>query len=71
MGGGAVCRSCSSGSFPLSPAGFAAIDGLLRRPLADAAAVALSERDAREALKVVTTSHEHHGGFRLRTLARR
>jgi len=67
-GGGAVCRGCSAGSFPLSPAGFAAIDRLLHRPLVEVAGPGLTERDAREALQVVTASHEYHGGFRLRTL---
>ena len=43
--------------------------GLLRRPLADAADAGLTDRDAREALRVVVASHEFHGGFRLRTLA--
>lgn len=66
--GGVVCRACSEGSIVLSPAGRAGIDALLRHPLADAGAVGLSERAAREALAVVTASYEEHGGFRLRTL---
>src|ERR671929_206462 len=37
--GGAVCRNCAADALTLSPAGIAAIDGLLRRPLADAGAV--------------------------------
>jgi hypothetical protein len=53
----------------VSPAGFAAIDGLLRRPLADAGGVPLGDGRAREALAVVSASYEYHGGFRLRTLA--
>jgi DNA repair protein RecO (recombination protein O) len=67
--GGAVCRACSSDSLPVSQAGFAAIDGLLRRPLAEARAVAVGDRGARETLAVVTASYEYHGGFRLRTLS--
>ena len=67
--GGAVCRACSAGALAVSPGGFAAIDGLLRRPLADAHALALTERDARETLSVITASYEYHGGFRLRTLS--
>src|SRR3954471_17971960 len=35
--GGGVCRACAAdGARPVSPAAFAAIDGLLRRPLAEA-----------------------------------
>jgi DNA repair protein RecO (recombination protein O) len=67
--GGAVCRACSAGALPVSPAGFAAIEELLRRPLAEASDVALGERRSREALAVVTASYEYHGGFRLRTLS--
>ena len=36
-----------------------------RAPLADAE---ISKRAAREALRVITSSYEYHGGFRLRTL---
>ena len=37
-------------------------------PLADAE---ISKRAAREALRVITSSYEYHGGFRLRTLTAR
>ncbi len=67
--GGAVCRACGSGSLSLSPAGIAGIETLLREPLASATASGLSDRAAREALGVVTSSYEYHGGFRLRTLS--
>ena len=67
--GGAVCADCAGGTLALSPAGLAGIDGLLRRPLAEAGAVGLTERAAREALAVVNASYEYHGGFRLRTLS--
>jgi DNA repair protein RecO (recombination protein O) len=67
--GGAVCRDCGPGAVPLSPAGLHGIRALLHSPLADAGATGLSERGARDALAVVTASYEHHGGFRLRTLA--
>jgi DNA repair protein RecO (recombination protein O) len=63
--GGAVCRACGSDALPLTPGGIAAIEGLLRRPLAEAD---LTEAAAREALRVVTASYEYYGGFRLRTL---
>jgi DNA repair protein RecO (recombination protein O) len=66
--GGAVCPSCSAGALPLSSGGFAAIGGLLRRPLGEAGEVEMSARDARETLSVITASYEYHGGFRLRTL---
>jgi hypothetical protein len=42
---------------------------LLGSPLADAAGVGLGERASRDALKVITSSYEYHGGFRLRTLS--
>lgn len=66
--GGAVCRGCSVGALPLSPRAIAGIEGLLRRPLAEANEVDLSERASSEALSVIATSYEYHGGFRLRTL---
>jgi DNA repair protein RecO (recombination protein O) len=69
--GGAVCRACAgaTGALGLSPAGITAIEELLGRPLAEAAALGLTERSARDALTVITTSYEYHGGFRLRTLS--
>jgi DNA repair protein RecO (recombination protein O) len=67
--GGAVCHSCAAGSLPLSRATQQAIDALLRRPLAEAPEVGLTERSARETLGLVTSSYEYHGGFRLRTLS--
>ena len=67
--GGAVCRADANGSLSLSPAGFAGIEALVSTPLADSQAAGLSERAAREALRVVTASYEYHGGFRLRTLS--
>jgi len=65
--GGAVCRNCSAGALALSSAGLAGIAGLLRRPLAEAGAVGLDDRAARDALALITASYEHHGGFRLKT----
>jgi DNA repair protein RecO (recombination protein O) len=67
--GGAVCRGCAADSLPLTGPGIAGIDALLRRPLADAHRVGLTERAARDALAVVSSSYEYHGGFRLRTLS--
>ncbi|MBA3365173.1 MAG: DNA repair protein RecO [Actinobacteria bacterium] len=67
--GGAVCTACSAGAIPLSPQGVAGIGELLRRPLAEASDAALGDRASREALSVIVTSYEYHGGFRLRTLS--
>lgn len=67
--GGAVCAGCRADAIPLSSAGLQGIEGLLRTPLADAGAVGLSGRAARDALAVISSSYEFHGGFRLRTLS--
>jgi DNA repair protein RecO (recombination protein O) len=68
--GGAVCVACvGGGALPLSREGLLGIEGLLRRPLAEAGEAGLTDRAAREALGVITASYEYHGGFRLRTLA--
>jgi hypothetical protein len=67
--GGAVCSEHAGGSLRLSSEGLAGVERLLSTPLADAHAAGLSERARREALTVVTSSYEEHGGFRLRTLS--
>ena len=67
--GGAVCAAHSATALRLSPEGLAGVERLLMTPLADAAAAALSDRARRDALAVVTSSYEEHGGFRLRTLS--
>jgi DNA repair protein RecO (recombination protein O) len=67
--GGAVCVNCANGALPLSREGLLGIEGLLRRPLAEAREAGLTPQGAREALGVITASYEYHGGFRLRTLA--
>lgn len=69
--GGGVCADCRAGSLALSPAGFEAVRGFLARPLAEAAAGGDGVRPLGEALRVVEALYEYHGGFRLRTLARR
>ena len=66
--GGAVCRGCAEGAQPLSTDGLRGIEGLLRRPLADAHDAGLTPHAARDALSLVRSSYEYHGGFRLRTL---
>ena len=68
--GGAVCRRTRAAARSGSRAeGLAGIERLLSTPLADAAAAGLGERARRDALAVVTSSYEEHGGFRLRTLS--
>ena len=67
--GGAVCANCRADAIPLSVGGLRGIESLLRVPLAEAAAVELTSRGARDALAVITSSYEFHGGFRLRTLS--
>ena len=67
--GGAVCGNCARGAINLSPEGLRGMTALLRSPLADAETAGLSERAARDALRVIAASHEYHGGFRLRTLS--
>ena len=66
--GGAVCRACADGALSLSAAGIAGIEALLARPLAEAGAVGLVDRSARDALAVITAAYEYFGNFRLRTL---
>ena len=67
--GGAVCGNCRADAIPLSAAGLRGIEALLRAPLADAGTVELGARAARDALAVIASSYEFHGGFRLRTLS--
>jgi DNA repair protein RecO (recombination protein O) len=67
--GGAVCGVHAAGSLRLAPEGVAGIERLLSTPLADAPEAQLSDRARRDALSVVTSSYEEHGGFRLRTLS--
>ncbi len=67
--GGAICRQHATGSLNLSAEGLAAVEGLLSTPLADAVDAPLGDRARRDALAVITSSYEEHGGFRLRTLS--
>jgi DNA repair protein RecO (recombination protein O) len=68
--GGAVCGVCrDETTLLLAPEGLGGIEALLRRPLAEAHEAGLSPRASRDALAVVNSSHEFHGGFRLRTLS--
>lgn len=67
--GGAVCRAHARDALRLSPEGLAGVEHLLSSPLADARMLALSLRARRDALMVITSTYEEHGGFRLRTLS--
>ena len=67
--GGGVCANHAANALRLSPEGIAGIERLLSTPLADATAAELSDRARRDALAVITSSYEEHGGFRLRTLS--
>jgi DNA repair protein RecO (recombination protein O) len=69
--GGAVCAVCEAAAVPLSPEGFEGLRRLLERPLAAAGDAGLTARGRRETLRVIESSYEFHGGFRLRTLAQR
>jgi DNA repair protein RecO (recombination protein O) len=70
--GGAVCQACAGDDvLALSQPALRGIEDLLRRPLADARTAGLSARSEREALGVITSSYEYHGGFRLKTLTAR
>jgi DNA repair protein RecO (recombination protein O) len=66
--GGAVCRECADGALVLSPAGLAAAESLLARPLAEAGDLSMTSRSARDTLAVITTAYEYFGNFRLRAL---
>ncbi len=67
--GGAVCEACDAGGLRLSAGGVRGIRTLLHTPIADAGAAGLDDVAARDALRVITASYEHHGGFRLRTVS--
>ena len=67
--GGAVCRECASGALPVTEAGFLGIRGLLEQPLAGARGVGMGDDALRQCLRVIESSYEEHGGFRLRTLS--
>ena len=67
--GGAVCREHAHNALRLTEEGLAAIEHLLSTPLADAVGAPLPSRARRDALAVITSSYEEHGGFRLRTVS--
>ena len=67
--GGAVCADHAREALRVSPDGLGAIERMLSTPLADSVAAAVSDRALRDALAVITSSYEEHGGFRLRTVS--
>jgi len=67
--GGAVCREHAREALRLSAEGLTTIEHLLSTPLADAVGAPLENRARRDALAVITSSYEEHGGFRLRTVS--
>ena len=67
--GGGACAACDPGGIPLSPEAVHGMRVLLHSPIAAAATAGLGERAQRDAHAVVTASYEHHGGFRLKTVA--
>jgi DNA repair protein RecO (recombination protein O) len=67
--GGAVCSACDHGGIALSTEGLRGLADVLGAPIADAPALGLGDRAMRDVLAVLTSSYEHHGGFRLRTLS--
>ena len=67
--GGAVCGVHGDGALRLSSEGLVGIERLLSTPLAAAVTAELSDRARRDALSVITSSYEEHGGFRLKTLS--
>ena len=69
--GGVVCASCAHEGLPIAPEAIAAARRLLERPLADSSTFDLPPPAARDVLRVIESLYEFHGGFRMRTLARR
>jgi DNA repair protein RecO len=67
--GGGACAACDPGGIPLSLEGVHGMRVLLHSPIAAASGAGLTDRALRDTLAVVTASYEHHGGFRLRTVA--
>jgi DNA repair protein RecO (recombination protein O) len=65
--GGAVCGPCAAddGAFRLRPGSLETVAALVERPLT---AGPLTGPAAADAVRVVESTYEHHGGFRLRTL---
>lgn len=69
--GGAVCVDCGIDAAALSSGALVGMLALLEHPLAEARDVPLPEPPARDVLGIIESVYEYHGGFRMRTLARR
>ena len=69
--GGAVCGACAAQAeaLALSPEGIRGSEALLASPLAGAVSLGLTPRATRDALRLIQSSYEYYGGFRLRTLS--
>ena len=67
--GGGACGGCDPGGIAISPEGVHGMRMLLHSPIAAAVTAGLGEQAQRDAHAVVTASYEHHGGFRLKTVA--
>ena len=67
--GGAVCRVHAQGALRLSPEGLSAIERAALDAARRCGRRAAADRARRDALAVITSSYEEHGGFRLRTLS--
>ena len=69
--GGAICENCrDAAAASVSGDALGGIRALLEAPLSDAEALAPGGAPAREMLWLLQEIHAHHGGFRLKTLAR-
>jgi len=64
--GGAVCRACAAGADPTTPAALAALEGLLTRPLAEAAEVLPTQRTF-EVERLLSLTLREHLGVELRS----
>jgi DNA repair protein RecO (recombination protein O) len=67
--GGVTCADCDPGGSAVTDEGLRAMATLVGTPIADARTAVATTAAARETLRIIQTSYEHHGGFRLRTVA--
>ena len=64
-----MCAACDARRDRALAGGSERARSAARAPIADAPDLGIGDRAARDVLAVVTSSYEHHGGFRLRTLS--
>lgn len=69
--GGTVCVECGSGAIQLSVDAVNGMRALLEHPLVEARDAMPAGPATREVLRIIEAVYEYHGGFRMRTLARR